>query len=107
MRRLTEAEALAEIEVLIEDFRAYRSSPTQPEHVTYLALKMAADDLRGRMKGKPCDARAALQNAVERMQASKTPLGFEQGHMRAVAQVVVGHWATIRQALERFEKVTR
>lgn len=104
MRRLTDAEQIEALTVLIEDYRDARATPGTDDHVIYLALKKSADDVRARQAEKVGEVARNLTDAVDRMYASKSALGFETGHMRRVAEIVGGSWATIRDALLKFEQ---
>lgn len=101
--RLSDDEQLAELERMIELLRPFRDQPTQPEHRSYLTLKSAAADLRGRQAEAIGATLRELEPAIERLFDSKSALGYETNRMRAVAQIVAAHWATIKQALPFFE----
>ena len=106
-RPLTDAEKLIEIEALIEDFRYARNDPILQEHRTYLTLKSIAADLRGRGPGVAGAAQVELQRVIDNAIAAKTGLGYDVNRLRRVAEELIGRWPTIRQALERFDRVTR
>ncbi len=105
MAEFTDGEKLEVVEHMIEQWRVARGSAGGDRDV-YLILKAIAKDIRGRMPGVPHRARDTLQRAIERATAAKTGLpgaGYQGRTMFALAQVVIGEWATIRQALEKFE----
>lgn len=102
MRRLSDAEALKETERLIEVYRVYRSTVHSPEHLSYLALKMFAEDLRGRQPQTISETRQELQRAIDAVFASKTGLGYEMGKLQRLAEELIGCWPTVRQALTAF-----
>ena len=92
------------VERLIEDLRWARGDPTAPEHVTYLAMKAVARDLRGRLEGKAGEARAAIGSRIADAVRSATVLGYRDSHMIGLAQEVIGRWPTIEFALEAAER---
>lgn len=101
----TDKEKLEVIEFMIEQWRPARSSDIAGERDTYLILKDIAREIRGRMPGVPSRSRQTLERAIERAAATKTGLpgaGYQGRTMFALAQVVIGEWPTIRQALDKF-----
>lgn len=65
-------------------------------------LKAIAADLRGRQTLPRSQVLGELERALYQLQRSKTALGYDEGKMIAVANVIVNKWPTIRQALEQF-----
>lgn len=95
-------ERLAEVEALILDFRWARNSPQVPEHATYCVLKLIAADLRGRFPGTASAVLRALEAKIVRADAAKTSLGYDAGHLRAIAETLIGRWPVVRLALAKF-----
>ena len=98
--RLTLAEALAEVEGLIEDFRWARGNPPLPEERTYRALKQIATDLRGRDPDAIPIAARELQRRVDAAIRSKTEHGYDANTLRTLGEELIGRWSTVQQALE-------
>ena len=99
---ITNEEKLALIELLIEQTR--NSPPNQfgwRSHETHLVLKAIANDIRARPKASNTIEifERALRNAKDR----QTYLGYEMGNLREIAELTIGRWSTIKQALEKFE----
>lgn len=105
MPHLTVAEKLAEIENLIELHRWTRRFPKDPEYRTYVALKMIAKDLRARLDGKAEATRRELgskvASAVRKADADSDVFNHA---LLELAKDVIGHWPTVEQALEQYEK---
>ena len=101
---LTVPEKLAAIEALVEHYRFARRYPDEPEYQTYVALKAVAADLRGRLDGKPEEARRALGGKIAAAvrKSDGDPGAFARAVM-AIGEELIGRWATVEQALERFE----
>ena len=99
----SDKDKLEVIEFLIEQWRPARSSDISGERETLLLLKQIAKDIRGRMPGVPQRARDRLQRALADATASKTS-GYPIPALRRIAEVTISEWATIRQALDEFEK---
>ncbi len=86
----TTAEKLDEVERLI------RVDPRNE------VLKAVADDLRFRLDGAPSAALVSIERTVVAAARAKTPVGYPHNHLVNVAEHVLGRWALIKQALERF-----
>jgi hypothetical protein len=102
---LTVAEKLAEIDRLIEHYRFARRWPEEPEYKTYVTLKAVAADLRARMDGKAETTRRTLGAKV----AAAARAADDHSEIFALAVVelgkdLIGHWATVEQALEQYER---
>ena len=104
-RKFSLDDKLATIEVLIVDFRWARDDPLVPEFCTYWTLKALADDVRGRQRHARFKVIEDLQGAIDAANASKTRAGFTHGHLRSVAERLMGAWSTVLQALEHFAAV--
>lgn len=102
MNRLDDEENLRQLEGLILHFRYARSQPGIEEHKTYLALKAAAEDLRGRQPARVADVYSQLRDAIKGAHETKSALGYETGHLRRVAEIAIGAWSTIGPALALF-----
>lgn len=92
---ITLQEQIAEVEHLLI---AERRKGTRSD-----ALRAIAADLRGRIDGAPSATATFLQRRINSVQQSKTSTGYHQGALIALGQEFIGHWPTIKQALERFE----
>lgn len=107
MKNISDAEALREIEALVEQYRGWRSLSDEPEHRTYLALKHAADDIRGRQPDTKATAGREIRLAVEGALETKTREGYASGHLIRIGQEVIARWPTLRQWLKQFEETPR
>jgi hypothetical protein len=94
---------LQAVERLIEEFRWARDDYSVPENRTYFVLKAIADDLRGRLPGAPGEALRGLEEIINAAKQTKIRNGYEIGHLRRIAEYVIGCWPTLRQALEKFQ----
>lgn len=65
-------------------------------------IKSIVSDLRGRQALPRSQTLGELERALFWLQRSKTALGYDEGKMIAVANIIVNKWPTIRQALEQF-----
>lgn len=107
MKNFSIEDKLEVIEFFLTQWRPARSSDISGERDTYLILKEVARDIRARMPGVPSRSRDTLQRAIDRATAAKTGVpgtGYEGRTMFALAQVVIGEWAVIRQALDQFKE---
>jgi len=101
---VSDADALKAVEELLESFRQYRGMPaTSREHRAYVAMKMAADEIRSRMSPFVTRTVADIQRSLDHMEQSKHGETFSLGCLRNVALQTRAHWSTIRQALVFFE----
>lgn len=99
------AEALAEVEKLIEYYRGQGArDPAHPANRTYATLKAIASDLRARLPAAPGEAQRELQRALDDLERSKDGASFSDGCAQNVAMQIRSRWPVVRQALERFEK---
>lgn len=94
--KMTVDEQLAEIDALIERERR------RPGHTAtdrpFVALKLAAQDMRGRRTDNVCRAQDALQRVV-----TNAARGDQRaGQLQRIGEEVLAHWSVIRQALKRF-----
>lgn len=96
------AELLEVLEALIVEHRGGRYKPDDPSFRAYHALKAVAADVRHRSPVAVSSLRKQLSDAVERAHASRSALGYETGKLRAVAELVIGRWPAVRQALDAF-----
>jgi hypothetical protein len=102
LRIVSLEQKLVAVEMEVAEARHGRRDPGSPAQAHYEALKSIAKDLQARMELPRSNALGELERAIERLIRSKTGLGYDEGHMNAVAQVVVNKWPTISMALERF-----
>lgn len=86
----------------ISEARKGRRDPGSVAHEHYQILKSIAEDLQARVELPRNQTLGAMERALYALVRSKTALGYEDGKMNAVAQVVVHKWPTIRAALERY-----
>ncbi len=96
------AKQIAAIEKVIVSLRASGARSSAEDSDVFEAVKAIAADLRARQNLPNSNALTELERVLFRMRTSKTALGYDDGKMIAVANVVVHNWPTIRQALERF-----
>lgn len=98
----------AKVEALnleIEEARKGRREPGSALHRHYQVLQAIAADLRARQPLPRNDALADLEAALRLMKSARTNAGhYDQARMIAVAEVVVGRWPVISQALEKFKE---
>ncbi len=94
---LTPEEKLRVVELVIQTMR-----PDGRKDPNLLALKEVAADLRARCDLPRNNTLGSLARALELVKQSKTALGYDQGRLINVANIVVNKWATISQALEQF-----
>lgn len=104
MKRITEDEKLGAVERLVEKWRPHRSQPNSDEGIEYLALKAVAADLRARRDEKIQDGTRKLQEAIDRVEASRVQPGYDYGigQLRALAELTIGLWPLIRQSLQAY-----
>ena len=89
-------------ERLIEDLRWSRNDPMVPEFTTYWVMKAVASDLRARQRHVKLQALDDLQHAIDMAHASKIRPGYEMGKLQHLAELLIGKWPVVRQALESF-----
>jgi hypothetical protein len=99
--RISDAEVLAEVEELIEDFRWARSDEKATENKTWRALKQLAGDIRSRQPVAVHDAQRALERRLEAVASARTR-GPEAlaGAAAGLAEELAGRWPAILQALQ-------
>jgi hypothetical protein len=95
-------EKIDAIEAELKWSRSARREPGSREQRHHELLKAIAADLRARQTLPRNNALGDLSRTLEKMKSSKTALGYEQGKMIEVANVVVSKWPVISQALELF-----
>jgi len=100
----TKQEKIEVVEHFITQWRPARSSSIEGERDTYLILKAIAADLRADAPGRASDTALKIEKEIANAERRKTPSGYEPGSLRAVAELVIGRWKTIRAALEHFEQ---
>lgn len=103
---MTVEEKIDVVETLIEEYRWARNVETAPEHRIYGALKEIATDLRAATPAARSKVVDALRFQVDSAKRGKARIGYmEIGHMQALAEAVLAHWAVIKLALETKERV--
>lgn len=99
MIRMTDQEVLEEIDRLIDERRHARPEPNSPDGRAYYALKAVAIDIRARQTDSISKAERILTGAVGVADRGRGPDGYDMGHLRLLAEAVMGRWPTIQQAL--------
>jgi hypothetical protein len=103
---ITEAEKLEVIEQEIERLRGEHVMPR--DHPTFVTLKAIAEDIRGRQRHKISQAFALLERAIIHAKDRRLTNGaYRPGNLREIAELTIGMWPTLRQALERFNEEER
>lgn len=98
---ISSEEKLKVIEHFVEQWRDARDGDDPGERQVYLTLKAVADDLRAQPKAT--DTIHRMDRAIRNAQDRKTSTGYATGNLREIAELTIGRWPTIRQALEKFE----
>ncbi len=93
-------EKLDLIEQMIEELR--KAAFAEDDYQRLRIIRAVAADLRGRLDGTPSVALAELDRRIGFAQRSKTRHGYENGALVGIAEELIGRWATVKQALERF-----
>ena len=102
----TDQEKLETIEFFIEQWRVARNSETGERDI-YLILKSIAKDIRGRESQSISGTRILLEGAINRSLEAKTEHGYQFGNLKQIAELTIGLWPTIRQALDWLEEKQR
>lgn len=102
----TDAEKLEVIEFFCTQWRPARSSTIEGERTTLLILKEIAKEIRARDPAAPGRAQDRLQRAIDDAKADRreSGSGYAVPKLRKIAEIAIGEWPTIRQALETYEK---
>ena len=102
LRMFTAKQQVDAIDAVIRDVSlGRRVSPTKIE---IEILKSIRADLMARYPEEPGVALRELQRRLADAAASRgSGPSWGDGALRGIGQQVIGHWPTIRQALERFE----
>lgn len=96
-------EKLQVIEHFIEQWRIARNGDPG-ERAVYHTLKAIAEDIRARDRKRATDLITRMDRAMKNAERWKTkPTGYQPGNLREIAELTIGAWPTIRQALEDFE----
>lgn len=98
---ISNEEKLQVIENFVEQWRGSRANSDPSEQHVYQTLKAIADDLRAPVKTS--DTVHRMDRAIRNAQDRKTSTGYATGNLREIAELTIGRWPTIRQALEKFE----
>lgn len=104
MERLTDEEVLEEVDRLVDAHRHARPEPNSQDGHTYRVLKAIAVDIRARQTDSISKAERVLSGAVGVAERGKTEDGYDMGHLRLLAEAVMGRWPTIRQALRLYQE---
>jgi hypothetical protein len=98
---LTLEEKLAVVQSAINAVRKKaRLDPVAKKN--FEALKAVAADLEARIAFPTSNTLGSLRRGLELVKQSKTALGYDQGRLLHVANIVISKWPTISQALEQF-----
>lgn len=100
----TDREKLETVEYLIELWRPGRSSSIESERATFLILKSIADDIRGRDRERATETMTKLERAIGNARKSMFRGAYPSGNLREIAEIVIGKWTTIREALASYGK---
>lgn len=101
IHEFTLQEKLAAISIEIAEIQTEaRRTPGSSLHRQYQTLKAIAADLRARQDLPRNNALGALGREIVRVKASKTALGYSEGHMIELANILISKWPVVRQALE-------
>lgn len=93
---------IAALDVEIKEARRGRREPGSALHRQYEVLKAIAADLRARQQLPRNNVLGSLERELEQMRRSRTALGYDQGRVMELANIVVSRWPVISQALEQF-----
>lgn len=93
---------IAALDVEIKEARQGRREPGSALHRQYEVLKAIAADLRARQQLPRNNVLGSLERELEQMRRSRTALGYDQGRVMELANIVVSRWPVISQALEQF-----
>lgn len=85
----------------IDELRRAGLPPRSAQQRHYKTLCAILNDLRARQMPRSLPL-GELERGLERVKASKTALGYDQGKMIHVANIVISRWPFIQQALENF-----
>ncbi len=98
---ITPEEKLAVIQAAISATR--KKARTDPVHrKNFEVLKAVAADLEARIAFPTSNTLGSLRRGLDLVKQSKTALGYDQGRLLHVANIVISKWPTISQALEQF-----
>lgn len=93
-------EKLTEVEAIIEAMRQMPGSAETQERICILGA--IASDFRARLDAAPTIALTQIERRITSAMRHKTALGYENGTMVGIAEEVIGRWAVVKQALEKF-----
>jgi hypothetical protein len=103
IKEFTLQEKIAAISLELAEIQAEaRRNPGSSLHRQYETLKAIAADLRARQDLPRNNALGALGREIARVKASKTGLGYSEGRMIELGNIVISKWPVISQALEQF-----
>ena len=110
MTDFTDLEKLTTVDVLITHWRSGRLSPILNGRRTLLILKEIADDIRGRDPKQATKTLLLLDREITNARKARDRTstgGYPLGNIKAVGEITIGRWPSIREALERFGKEER
>lgn len=85
----------------IDQLRRAGFPPRSAQHRHYKTLCAILNDLRARQMPRSLPL-GELERALEKVKASKSPLGYDQGQLIHAAGILIQRWPFIQQALENF-----
>ena len=93
------------IEWMIEQHRQWREGTSGQQRMLSI-MKSIAVDYRARERQKVVETAQRIERAIEYADKRKKPpvYSYEIGNLREIAELTIGSWPVIRQALEEFEK---
>jgi len=102
----TLAEKIEALTIEVDSARRVARPSGSAAQRQYAVLKAILADLKARAVFPRSQPLGELERALARMQRSKTALGYDEGHMVAVANTVINKWPVISQALEQFGEIS-
>ena len=100
--RISLSDKIKVVDLLIADARRAARDGDESASERWRALKSVAADLEARRGYPRSNALGELERILDRVQRSKTPLGYDQNQLADLARHVISKWPFISQALERF-----
>ena len=85
----------------IDQLRRAGFPPRSAQQRHYKTLCAILNDLRARQLPRSLPL-GELERGLERVKASRTALGYDQGQLIHVAGILIQRWPFIQQALENF-----
>lgn len=104
LQTYTLEDKIAALAIEISEARKFRREPGSAMQRHYEILKAISADLRAREELPRNNTLGAMTREMERLLISKVDgaSGYPVARMQDLAQLVIGRWPTISQALELF-----